>query len=89
LIFFARENLSQDSPHDLTTSRLWQVGNHKDGLWCCERTNALSYLKNEILPQLIVDLKAILDGHKRIDGLSRKLVMDTNNCRFSNSVVLN
>jgi hypothetical protein len=89
LILFTREDLSQDSSHDFTTSRLGQVCDNEDSLWCCERTNALSHLENEILSQLIVDLEAIFDGHKRIDGLSCKLVMDTNDCRFSNSMVLN
>jgi hypothetical protein len=45
-------------------------------------------LKNELFLELVIDLIAILDSNKSIDGLAGKLIADTNNSCFSNGVVL-
>jgi hypothetical protein len=88
LILLTSENLSQNSSHDLSTAGLWQIGHNEDSLWRRKRTNALSDLQDEILPQLVIDLIAVLDGYKRVDCLSGQLIIDTDNCSFSNSVML-
>jgi hypothetical protein len=88
LILLTSQDLSQNSPHDLTTSRLGQIWNNEDGLGCCEWTNALSDLQDEILLQLVVDLVAVLDGNESIDCLASKLIVDSNDCGFCYSIVL-
>jgi hypothetical protein len=45
-------------------------------------------LKNELFLELVIDLIAILDSNKSIDGLAGKLIADTDNSCFSNGVVL-
>lgn len=88
MVFLTSKNLSQNSSHNLSTSSLGQIWNDEDSLRSSERSNALSDLQNEILLELVVDLIPILDGHKRVDCLSSKLVVDTDDCSFRDSVVL-
>ena len=88
LVFLASKNLSQDTTHDLPTSGLGQIRNDEDGLGSRKGTNTLSYLENEILSQLVVDLIAILDGDKGVDRLSGEFIIDTNHSSFCNGVML-
>jgi hypothetical protein len=88
LVFLTRQNLSQNSTHDLPASSLRQVGNDEDSLWCCKRTNALSDLQNEVLLQLVIDLVSILDCHECVDGLSSQFIVNTDDCGFCNCMML-
>lgn len=89
MVFLARQNLSQDTSHDLSTSGLWKVWYDENRLRCSEWSNALAYLQDQIFPELIICLVAVLDGDESVDSLSGELVGNTNNCCFCNGVVLN
>jgi len=88
LVFLASQNLAQDTAHDLSRAGLRKIGDHMNGLGCSERTNALSYLHDQVLAKSIVGLVAVLDGDKGGDCLTGELVGHTDNSGFSDSVVL-
>ena len=87
LILLTRQNLPQNSPHNLTTSRLWQIRNDKDGFWCSEWTDTLAYLQDEILAELVVDFISVFDGYERIDCLTCELIVDSYDSGFSYGVM--
>lgn len=89
LILLAGQNLAQDPPHDLARSRLGQIGHAEDGFGCGEGTDGLSHLHDEVFPQRVVDLVAILNADKGIDGLPREFVMDADHGSLANGVVFN
>ncbi|TLD19686.1 hypothetical protein PspLS_09526 [Pyricularia sp. CBS 133598] len=76
-------DLSEDSPHDLATSRLGQIRHNVDLLGGRKRPNASSYLQDELVSQIIKLPAFVLDRHKRIDGLTCQVVGDADGCRFS------
>ena len=88
LILLTSQNLPQDSPHDLTRSRLWQVWYWEDCLGCGEGTDRFPDLQDQILLELIVDLVAVLDGDEGVDGLSCEFVVDTDDSSFADGLVL-
>jgi hypothetical protein len=89
LVFLASKNLSQNSPHNLSTSSLGQIWHNEDSLRSSEGTNALPDLQDEVLLELIVDLIAVLDSHERVDCLSSKLIVDSDDSSFCDGVILN
>ncbi len=88
LILLAGENLSQNTAHNLARARLGQVGNDKDGLGRGKGTDALADLHDKLLAQGVVDLVALLDGDKGVDGLAGELVGDADNGGLGDGVVL-
>ncbi len=88
LILLTGQDLSQNSSHNLSTSRLGQIWHDKNGLGSRKRTDALAHLKDEIFSELVIDLIAILNGHKGIDGLARELIAHPDHGRFCDGVVL-
>lgn len=88
LVLLAGENLSQDAAHNLAGARLGQVGNDKDGLGRGKRSNALADLHDKLLAQGVVDLVALLDGDKGVDGLAGELVVDADDGGLGNGLVL-
>jgi hypothetical protein len=89
LVFFASKNLSQDTAHNLATASLGQIVDDVDCLGRRKRANALANLQDKLLAQVIRHLISFLDRDKRIDGLASQFVIDTNNGRLANGVVLN
>ena len=70
-IFLARKNLAQDTSHDLPRSRLREIVDDEDCLWCGERSDRLPHLHDQVLLDLVGCLVAILKGNKGIYGLAR------------------
>lgn len=87
-VLLARQNLPQDSTHNLSTTGLGQVGDDDDRLRRRERANALAHLQDEVLFQLVGDLVAVLDGDESIDGLAGEFVSDADNGGFGHGAVL-
>lgn len=88
LVLLTSEDLSQDSSHNLTASRLGHVGNHVNGLGGGKRTDALADLHDEFFAESVADLIAVFDGDKGVDGLTRQFIGDTDNGGFGDGVVL-
>lgn len=88
MVFFASEDLPQNSPHDLAASCLGQIWDDKDGLGRREGPNALPDLQDEILLQEFVDLIALLDRNEGVDRLSGQFIADSNDGSLSHSLVL-
>ena len=59
-----------------------------NSLGCGKRSNALSNLQNQVLAEGVVGLIAVLDGNKSGNGLTSKLVCNTNDSSLGNGVVL-
>ena len=59
-----------------------------NSLGCSERTDALSYLHNQVLAKSVVGLVTVLDGNKGGDCLASELVGHTDDSGFSDSVML-
>lgn len=88
LILLTRQNLPQNSPHNLPTSRLWKIRDDKDSLGSSERTDTLPNLQDEIFAELVVDFVAVFDGDECIDCLTSEFVVDSYYGSFGYGVVL-
>jgi len=86
-ILFSSKNLPQNSSHDLSTPRLWQIGNDENSLWCRKRTNTFPYLQNECFLKFIINFIAILDCDESVNSLAGEFVIDTDDSGFGYGVV--
>lgn len=68
LIFLASQDLSQNTSHDLSRTRLWQILHDDDTLGCGKWTNCLADLENEFFGQLWSSLDVIFQRDEGIDG---------------------
>ena len=46
-------------------------------------------MRDEVFPELLIEVVAVFDGHECIHSLSSKLVVDTNHGRLADCIVLN
>ena len=74
LILLAGDELPQDTAHDLARARLRQVPDEVDFLWCCEGTDDLADLEDELLLEDLWVRGVVLEF---AGGGSRKLTSDT------------
>ena len=88
LVLLTGEDLPQDSSHDLSATRLGQVGYDVHRLGRREWADTLPHLQDELLAQGICSLVAVLDSHKRVDGLACELILHTDDCRLRHARVL-
>lgn len=88
LVLLARENLPQNTTHNLSRTSLGQVRNDKDGFGSREGADGFSDLEDEVFPELVVDFVAVFDRDEGVDCLAREFVVDTHDSGFANSGVL-
>ena len=86
-VLLARENLPQDSSHDLARTCLGQIGHHEDRLGRRKRSDGLAHLRDQLLPDLLIGLVAILERDEGVDRLSRELVGDAHHRGFGHRLV--
>lgn len=76
LIFFSRQDLPENTSHDLAGPGLGQIVNHEDRFRCGEGPDGFPDLLDEILADLVVGLAATFQGYEGVDRLARELVVD-------------
>lgn len=88
LVLLTSQDLPQNAPHDLPAPRLGQVRHDEYGLRRRERPDALADLEDELLPEGLGGLVAVLDGHEGVDSLASELVRDADHRRLRDGMVL-
>lgn len=88
LILLARQNLSQNATHDLAGARLGQIRDAEHRLGSREWSDRLADLHDERLAQLVVLLVAVLDRHESVNSLASELIVDTDDSRLADGMVL-
>lgn len=88
-VFLTRQDLSQDSSHDLAGSSLGQIIDDEDGLRRGKWTDGFAYLQDEIFPRLLAGVDAVFQGDEGVDRLAGQLIIDAHHGGFGHSVVFN
>lgn len=88
LVFLAREDLPQNTPHDLAGPGLGQVRNDVHRLGRGEGADALPHLHDELLAERVVGAVALLEGDKSVDRLAGQLVRHTDDGCLADGVML-
>lgn len=86
LIFFPRQDLPENTSHDLAGPGLGQIVNHEDRFRCGEGPDGFPDLLDEILADLVVGLAATFQGYEGVDRLARELVVDAHHSCLGNLV---
>lgn len=90
LVLFTSQNLPQNSPHNFSAPRLWQIWHNEHRLRSREGSNTLSDLHDHILLQLgTIGIfgGCILDGNKGVDRLAGELVLNADDRGLGDSMV--
>lgn len=83
-VFFTTQDLTQNAAHNLATTGLGQVLNHKDSLGSSEGSDGLADLHVQILAHLVTALVTFLEGDEGVDSLTSQLIGDTHNGSLGN-----
>jgi len=88
LVLLARQDLAQDTAHDLAAPRLGKVGHNVHGLGRREGSDALAHLDDELLPERVRGVVAVFYRDESVDGLAGQLVGYTDDGGLRDGVVL-
>ena len=87
LIFFTRQNLSQNSSHDLARPSFWQIVDNNNTLRRSKRANRLSNLKDQFLGELRCSLDIVLQRDECVDRYKLGLSFWRLHCPVNSSAV--
>jgi hypothetical protein len=88
LVFLAREDLAQNSAHDLTRTRLGQIGDAEDRFRRGEGSDGFADLHDEGFAQLVILLVTVFDADESVDRLASELVVNAYHSSLADGVVL-